>query len=351
VRPQVAVLLAGLTPLASAAASDALQFPAIAPGVAQEGAASAPAENAQPPAPAAPAGLFPNPRATFLISNEPAHSDPEILWPGFLSGLRGFEHFYEPIGNPLYFESPFNKTEATFLYINHAFPDTSQLGGGDVNIYALQLRVALTERLGFIATKDGYSDLNAGILPHDEGWNDLAVGLKYAFYVDREEDFVATAGMRWELSNGDLEVLQGDAQELSPFLSIAKGWDRLHFLGNVTARLPMDHNRGNYILSWDAHLDYEIAPEVLPGFAPVLELHGLHYLSDGNYLPLNVGGYDYTNLGSSDVAGDFSLTTGIGFAWKLTPHLSLGSTWEFPLTDKSKDITDNRVTAHLKLSW
>ncbi len=289
--------------------------------------------------------------ATFLISPERFHSDPEVLWPGFLSGLRGFEGFYEPVGNPLYFESPFNNTELRFLYINHAFPDGSQLGGGDVNVYALQIRLALTERLGFIATKDGYSDLNAGILPPDEGWNDLAVGLKYVLWYDREEDFVLTTGMRWELSNGDQSVLQGDSSELSPFISFAKGWDRFHVIGAVTGRIPLDSGRGNPTLMWDLHFDYEVAPDLLPGFAPMVEFHGLHYLGNGDHIPLNVGGYDYTSLGSTGVNGKTVITTGLGFRWKLTPNMSIGSTYEFPLTAKSNDITDHRVTADFKLSW
>ncbi len=290
-------------------------------------------------------------RATFAISKSRFHNDPEILWPGFLSGLRGFEHFYDPIGNPLYFESPFNTTGMRLLYLHHDFPDGSQLGGGDVNIYALQIRMALTERLGFIATKDGYSDLNARILPNAEGWNDFAIGLKYAFWVDRDADWVMTGGLRWEWDNGDQDILQGGDQELSPFISFAKGFDQLHLLGNVTGRIPANGNRGNSILQWDLHADYEIAPEALPGFAPVLEIHGLHYLSDGDHLPLSVGGLDYTNLGSTDVSGSGVVSAGIGFRWKLTPHVSIGSTWEFPMTNPDHDIMGNRLTADLTLAW
>ncbi|MCG3129225.1 MAG: hypothetical protein CHACPFDD_04143 [Phycisphaerae bacterium] len=289
--------------------------------------------------------------ATFLLGKERWHNDPEVLWPGFLSGLRGFEHFYEPIGNPLYFESPFNYTGVKLLYLHHDFPDGSQLGGGDVNVYAAQIRLALTERLGFIATKDGYSDLNARILPNDEGWNDFAIGAKYVFIADRENDFVLTGGMRWEWDNGDREILQGGTQELSPFVSLAKGFDRWHFLGNVTGRLPMDRHDANYILSWDLHADYEIAPEALPGLAPVVELHGLHYLSDGDVLPLSVGGLDYSNIGSNNVAGDSVVWAGMGLRWKLSPHMSVGSTWEFPLHNPDNDIMGNRVTVDLALTY
>jgi len=308
-----------------------------------------------PAAEAAPAEVTPtspiSERATFALSDELMHGEPEVLWGGFLSGLRGFEHFYEPVGNPLYFESPFNTTQLRLLYLHHDFPNGSQIGGGDLNVYAAQIRVALTERLGFIATKDGYSDLNAGILPPAEGWNDFAIGAKYVLIADRENDFVLTGGLRWEWANGDQSVLQGDAQELSPFLSVAKGFDQLHLLGNVTGRIPLDSDRGNAVLQWDLHLDYEIAPDVLPGFAPLVEIHGLHYLSDGEHLPLSIGGLDYTNLGSTDVGGSTVISGGVGMRWKLSPHASIGSIWEFPFTDADDDIMGNRVTVDLVLNW
>jgi hypothetical protein len=288
-----------------------------------------------------------SPKARFLFADSRIHDDPEVLAPGFLSGLRGFEHFYEPIGNPLFFESPFINTSIRVLYLHHEFAEKSQLQGGDLNVYAVQARLALTERLAFIATKDGYSDLNADALPKDEGWNDIAAGFKYAFYVDREADMVWTLGGRYQAGNGDSEVLQGGVQEVSPFVSFAKGWEKFHLLGNVSFRHPLDTNKGNNILQWSAHADYEI----YPGIAPVLELHGLHYLDDGNRLPLKVGGLDYTNLGSSDVGGSTVVWFGAGARFNLAPNVSLGSTYEYPLTNKNADIHGGRVTVDLIFTW
>jgi len=286
-------------------------------------------------------------RATYLFGNERIHSDPEILWPGFLNGQRGFEHFYNPVGNPLYFESPLIQTQARLLFIHHEFSDGSQVQGGDLNVYALQVRVALTDSIAFIATKDGISDLNAGILPQDSGWNDLAVGLKWAFVADREKDLVATLGFRWMFDNGDDGVLQSGVNEFSPFISMAKGWDKFHLMANVTGRMPTNSDDGNYVLQWDLHLDYE----VLPGIAPILELHGLHYLSDGERFALSVGGLDYTNLGSNDVAGSTVVWFGAGARIKFTPHASLGATYEYALTNINADIMEQRITVDFELTW
>lgn len=286
-------------------------------------------------------------RASFLISDSRMHSDPEVFWPGFLNGLRGFECFYDPVGSPLYFEKPFNDTSVKLLYLHHEFGSDSVLQGGDLDVYAVQVRLALTERLGFIATKDGYSDLNADALPQDEGWNDVAFGLKYAFYVDRESDMVATFGGRYMMGNGDAQVLQGGVQEFSPFISIAKGWDKFHLIGNLTDRIPLDNDKGNNVLQWDIHADYE----VLDGVAPMLEIHGLHYLDDGTRTPLSIGGADYSNLGSTNVSGSTVIWAGAGARAKLSPHLSVGATYEYPLTNKDADIFGSRVTVDVTLVW
>lgn len=288
-----------------------------------------------------------SPKAEFLFSKDRIHDDPEIGWAGFLSGLRGFEHFYNPVGNPIYFETPFNNTGVRFLYLHHNFDDKSVLAGGDLNVYAAQARLALTERLAFIATKDGYSDLNSNALPKDEGWNDIAAGFKYAFYVDRDADFVATLGARYQMGNGDAKVLQGGVQELSPFVSFAKGWDKFHLIGNVTDRVPLDNDKGNNVFQWDLHADYE----VFNGFAPMLELHGLHYLDDGNRTPLSIGGADYSNLGSQFVSGSTIIWLGVGGRFKFTPNVSLGATYEFPLTNRKADIFGDRLTVDIEFTW
>ncbi len=60
--------------------------------------------------------------------------------------------------------------------------------------------------------------------------------------------------MRWEWSNGSSDAWQGGAQELSPFISMAKGWGKLRFLGAVSGRIPTNRHNGNYSLVWNLHL-------------------------------------------------------------------------------------------------
>jgi len=101
-------------------------------------------------------------------------------WTGFLTGMSGYEDFVMPVGMPVYFEDPFITTDVRLLYIYHTIPHRSALRGEQVHAAAAQIRVALTDRLAWIATKDGYSWVDNHITPAGEGWNDFAVGLKYA---------------------------------------------------------------------------------------------------------------------------------------------------------------------------
>ncbi|MBN2446388.1 MAG: hypothetical protein JXO22_06675 [Phycisphaerae bacterium] len=295
---------------------------------------------------------------SYLLSPEPLFADTEILWPGFLTGMKASykfqEKFVDPVGNPIYFESPFIDTNLELIYLWHDFPRGSQLGGGEANVLAVQARVALTDRLAFIATKSGYSWLKTGITPDADGWNDWAWGLKYLILADEANEFALTGGLRWEMRGGDDDIIMGGdggSNELNPFISVAKGWDRFHMLGALNYRVPMDTSELNQVLQWDLHADYEIAPDALPGFFPLLEIHGLHYLSNGDALPLSVGGLDYSNFGSDDVAGDFVAWGDVGFRWELTPNASLGAGYGFPITDPDDDIFNQRVTIRLTLSY
>lgn len=266
-------------------------------------------------------------------------------WDGFQTGLRdGFENKPRPLDSPLYFEDPFINTDLRPLILYHEFPKDSLLGGGDLTVMAVQARLALTENLQFFASADGHSDLEADALPAGEGWNDLAAGLKYAFYVDKETHTVVSAGARWKLSNGSRDVFQGIEDELSFFVSGARTVGKFNFIGGVTGRVTTHHNQGNDSLSWDLHANYELCE----GFYPVLEYHGFHYLSNGNRLQVRDGLLDYGNLGAGDVAGSSAHWGTIGFRSHFKDGVSFGVGYSHGLNrSANNDIFHRRVITSL----
>ncbi|MBL8692579.1 MAG: hypothetical protein JNJ88_00625 [Planctomycetes bacterium] len=88
-----------------------------------------------------------------------------------------------------------------------------------------------------------------------------------------------------------------------------------------------------------------------PHLAPVVEFHGLTYLTDGEQLPFNAGGLDDTTLRSMHMAGETVVWTGVGARFDLTPGISLSSTFEFPLSKADDDIMGHRIAVDLTLRW
>ena len=281
--------------------------------------------------------------AALAVAPEPTaeSSAPE----GFLSGLRGgFESFPRPIGSPLYFEDPFINSDIRPILLHHEFPRDSLLGGGDLTVLAVQARIALTDRLQLIATQDGHADLEADALPEGEGWNDLAAGLKYAFYVDHEEMAIASIGIRWTLSNGSRDVFKGTEDEISVFVTGAKKYGKFHVVADVVGRFTVDSDEGNNSLSWDINCSYELCD----CFYPLLEYHGFLYTSNGDRLDVRDGLLDYGNLGAGDVAGSSAHWGTAGFRWQFKEGVSWGTGYGFALNRASNnDIFKSRFTTNL----
>ncbi|MBK9385270.1 MAG: hypothetical protein IPN34_10695 [Planctomycetes bacterium] len=266
---------------------------------------------------------------------------------GFLYGLRkGFEKKPRPLDSPLYFEDPYINTEIRAIYLYHTFPKDTPLGRGDVQVAAIQARIAITDRLQFIATEDGYSWLDTDAFGTDTGWMDLAMGLKFALLVDEDADFILSVGGRYTIPAGNEDVLKGLCREWSAFATAAKGWNdgKTNVIGNVNFRQPFNQADGNTIVSWDAHLNTEL----WENFVQILEIHGLHYTQNGEQLAVEIGGLDYTNIGSQRAAGNMALWGTFGFRWSIVEQISLGVGYGFPLkpTDNN-DIFESRVIANL----
>lgn len=243
-----------------------------------------------------------------------------------------------PITSPYYHEDSFITTDLRLWYVNHQFPGSSLMGGGHAQVYALQFRLALTDKLQLVAYKDGYTDIESGLVD-DEGWNDLAAGLKWNFLQDWENDLHAAAGIGYQFSVGNDEALQGD-QEIRLWGSVNKGFDRLHLGGTLNLLFPVgeeDALGDSTRLFWHAHADYYLTE----WFSPVVELNGYHTIDDGSKGPLPFSGVDVANLGGGK--GQDVITLGLGSEIRPTENLGLRGAFEFPLTNNN-DIFSTRWT-------
>ncbi|MFN7142062.1 MAG: transporter, partial [Limisphaerales bacterium] len=217
-------------------------------------------------------------------------------------------------------------------------------GGGDVQVYAAQLRWAVTDRLAIIATKDGYIDINAVRGPRDQsGFADLAAGVKYALIDNEEANFILTPGLRLEIPTGNRDVYQGRGSgEWNPFISAAKGWGNFHVVGGFGARISNDWDKKTAQLHYSLQLDYYTCK----WFIPFVSANAFTVLSDAEQLPLDVEGFDLINFGSSNASGRTQVALGTGFRSRLLDNLDVGFAYEFGVT-KPKGLFDDRFTVDL----
>ena len=303
----------------------------------------------------------------------PAAAD-EAKCDGFLPDFRcerdaRYEGFVAPLSMPYIFEDPFITTGLSAHYIWHEFPNDSITAGGDANVYALQIRVALTDRLSFIATQDGYMQFRPDLSLLDDdasGWMNLMAGLKYALIEMPEERFILTPSLRFQTAQGSSDVLAGNGNGIwVPGVSFGWGPGPVRILGSVVAELPLDGDENSSPLFWNLHLSVPL----MAGFTPLIELNGIHILDDGDgempvklvngaVIPIETAfdaldvepeeGNDVLNFGSQGVKGNDLVSFTVGARMQLMREVSLGVGWEHPVT-RRKDLLQNRL--YINLLW
>ena len=252
-------------------------------------------------------------------------------------GEGGFARYVPSVTNPLFNETPFITTEVKPFYMYHHIPDDFVTEGGSVNVVALQARLAITERLGFIATTDGYTDINFdSTLEDDSGFNDLAAGLKYAVISDPAAGHIATVGVRYTAPIGTLESSGiefngvGDGY-VDVFVTGAKLFEKAQLQGSVGTQIALS-NKNVGFLHASLHADYEI----LPGFFPLIESNLTIPIQDGNRLQgVNLTGVDIVDLGSDDP--EKTLTLAFGARYRLSDNALIGAAFE-------KNVLENNIT-------
>lgn len=249
------------------------------------------------------------------------------------------QRFVAPITSPYYHENSFVTTDVRAWYLYHDFPNS--VLGGDVQVAAVQIRLALTDELQLVAYKDGYAWFDDTVV-NDQGLMDIAAGLKWNFYRDTAEQLSAAVGVGYEISSGDDHVLQDD-DELRLWFSVDKGFDELHvgFTFNYFYPTGGEDALGDAErISWHVHLDYYVCE----WFSPVVEFNGYHTIDASSTMPLPFTGVDVANLGggeSQDV-----VTMGVGGAFRINGDVSMRVGYEFPLTD-NVDLFGDRWTFSL----
>jgi hypothetical protein len=259
-----------------------------------------------------------------------------------------FDGFINPVSNPVLAKDPRSSTWARVLFVNDNFPG-SFAGGGDAQAYAMQVNIALTDRLTFIADKDGYTQLATHQLARTQGWLDLAAGLKYTIIRDVENQCLFTAGLMYEAPSGAAQVFQNQGSGImTPFVTYGKEFcEHWHFMGTSGFSFGLDPNENSSFFYHSLHLDREIGG----WFYPLLEMNWFQYTGGGTTLPRSLGeGDGLFNFGTQGMTGRELLTTAIGAKFKLANNVWAGAAYEFPLSEY-KGILNNRITVDLTIRY
>lgn len=267
-----------------------------------------------------------------------------------------------PISSPTLVDSPDVSTYIHPIFIHQTHPDflSTTAGkvpaGGDFQVYALALEYAFNKDLSLIASKDGYIDFNPdSTLTKEEGFADLAAGVKYVF--KRTEDMVASAKLVVELPTGDDEVWQGNGDGTAqPAVAAVKKIGKLQLQGTIGYIQPFSEEESSSLYdSW--HASYEVAP----GLFPLVELNHMHVTdagdggkrfdsqADGGVPSIaQFEGGDLINLGASnaDDNADF-VSLAFGLRYKTCEAASVGVAYEIPLTDEEDSLMESRITADI----
>jgi hypothetical protein len=311
----------------------------------------------------------------LMAASAHARGDCGRLFPDFTCERSGrFEGFEKPVVQPYLFEDPFITTGAYPYYVWHQFPKHSALEGGEAHVTAAQLRVAVTDRLAIIATKDGYmwKRPDNPLLKDTGGWMNLAFGAKYAIYQDEDAGRIVSLVLKYEAPSGAEDTLQGGGDGmLMPALSGAARIGELALQGDLGGLWAIDDSQSS-AFTYHLYAGYPVAD----WFTPFVQLSGMHWTSGGDgsrrielsaagqnalgvkyvdvatvvalYGPFE--GADVANLGAPGVGGMDYVTIALGAHARLAEHVTVSAAWERPVTDH-KHITRNRITTSVSLEF
>lgn len=181
--------------------------------------------------------------------------------------------------------------------------------------------VANLQRLASIDPTLKFSDVAAG--GDRSGWLNLGGFVQYTLLQDPESQFLLTVGVRLEAPCGSYEIFQGHGPaEMAPYVSIGKGWGKVHVLANAGYVFPVGPGDDNLQVFYaDVHLDRQ----TFGWLYPLVEFNFSHAIKSVDVtLPARRGFFDFGNF---EATGNM-LTMAVGANAVLVPEkLELGAAY------------------------
>ena len=281
-------------------------------------------------------------------TDTPAASPLAAATRGLFQSDHEFDGFTGPFSNPVQTKDPRSLTEARFIFLNNwSRKSTPVIGGASIQVYALQLRLALTDRLQLFADKDGIVRLSPNPGKSVTGLANIAAGAKYVFYRDVENQTLGSVALQYEAPTGYANIFQNQGSvNLAAYFIFGKQFGQnTHALLQFGQNAAMNKLNSGYFLT-SAHLDHRFGK-----FTPFYEANWFYYNQSGTFLPtLNTEGGGLIGLGAGQIMGLNYVTNAVGFKYDLTPNAELGVGYEFQLSNRTM-LLNNMLSAQLILRY
>ena len=263
---------------------------------------------------------------------------------GLFESDHAFDGFTTPLSNPVQSKDPRSLTEARFLFMgNWSRPSTPVVGGGSLQVYAMELRLAVTERLQLFADKDGLVMLSPKGSRSKFGMANIAAGAKYVLIRDVEDQFLFSGLLQYEAPTGYSNIFEGHGNGLLAVYGILgkEFGDNWHFISTFGQNIALNNSNSGYFMV-TGHLDKRFGK-----FVPFYEANWFYYNQSGTHVPgLGVEAGGWVNIGAGNVIGLNYVTNAVGFNYEFNQHVIFGVAYEYQLSTRTM-ILNNMINAQL----
>jgi hypothetical protein len=204
---------------------------------------------------------------------------------GALASNRKFSNFIGFMSNPLQNIDPRSLTQVVPIFLSSWVSNSGALPDLDAQVYGPAISLALTDRFSVGLNQGGYAfahidrnDPRGPLLDRlsrtrgqefggtREGFLNAGGFAQYTLIQDVENQFLATAGVRFVAPCGAHELFQGKGPALmAPYLTVGKELGDYHVLATGGYQFPLrTGDRGTELFYLNAHLDRQFFGWIYP---------------------------------------------------------------------------------------
>jgi hypothetical protein len=231
---------------------------------------------------------------------------------GFLTGNHNFPGFINFMSNPLQSIDPRAVTAIYPIFGSAWVSNASPIPDGDFQVYGPAFTVALSDRLAVGLNQGGYADAHFSPNPGQRlsilrdviresrlsdrvrnrldaldfsgdrsGFLNLGGFFQYTLVADVPNQFLVTAGIRWEAPAGAHEVFQGHGPlELAPYVTAGKEYGEFHILVTTGYQFPAGAgNDYSQLFYANVHLDRRC----FGWLYPLVEFNNIYHTSSVDF--------------------------------------------------------------------